>query len=146
MSVTKKHTSEPVTDNLLEADKSPEDSRTTQGSTTHLIREARPPDSRERLGGGLPLVGRGCGAGLGSWERSHALCGSGREGDAPSQGRGSVGDGPQDAPMAGGLWGAEFRQRRLLQDHSTLDSAPQAAGKGSVELLEPQVLHFLGQP
>lgn len=145
MFVIKKYISEFVIDNLLEVDKFSEDFRIIQGSIIYFIREVRLFDFRERFGGGLFFVGRGCGVGFGSWERSYAFCGFGREGDVFFQGRGSVGDGLQDAFMVGGLWGVEFRQRRFFQDYSILDLVFQVVGKGSVEFLELQVLYFLGQ-
>ena len=63
MSVTKKHTSEPVTDNLLEADKSPEDSGTTRSSAAHLIKRLSPRLTGERLPEGRRrfLPGQGVG-------------------------------------------------------------------------------------
>lgn len=81
MSVTKKHTSERVTDNLLEADKSPEDSRDNAEQRLAPYKGSWAPtytDTGETLPGGRRAGFQGRG-------RS-GRCGSGREDDTFSQG------------------------------------------------------------
>lgn len=145
MSVTKKHTWEPVTDISLEADKSPGDcwnnSEPRRGPSQGGPARGTPGGGSEEASGTSPAH-RGCRAGLRGWERSTVLCRSGREDDT------LPGEGQCQWRVMGRAWGLRSVQsgvwaQRLCQDHGEQGSAPQADGRGRGELLEARAPRFL---